>query len=769
MSQAKVSAPVKSSSSASRGAKKRVRKNRKNNATAGGKKNEVQSRLSPKQFKQDLRRLGLSETNVFLSNVQNAVLVESVVDATVLSGVCMQYVTTALERGYLTFADNPSYPYWALNYMYSILASYVSAGTVAATDLPYWFLCLCHAVSPKEVPFQQGAISYAMSLSQQGYTPPALNPVGPIVFDNDWNVYVPGSVTADLFPIGISPDALPADGGLAAWNSLMEFMSDNDNGPQKGVNKIVPSSTATPYKKNVSAFAVPSAPEGGGFTESGGWGYNAQLEVPIMTPILGTFCSVDLVEGSTSPVRYPVFATASSGDSLSMTHFISTIHPTNWGFKRYVRYHPVDFLALGNVLALWVSALQNTFFTDPEVTISLANGGLQFGTYQCPLTLQEMLLLFRNEVMNAFKDTQSGVQSLFPNAPISDTDNVFVPFVSSATTCAQGSIGMKLPLSLVENIRSLVGRHIKGLKAEHDILSFIPVLGKMSQINLTASSYTYSANTTGSGPLSGPSFATEPVIELFLKDEKKGERWEKSTLAEPVINLVDGYTTSAPAGYVFINDQTRLQTLVSLWNNWLALGLDSYSDPLVQMGTETGINVLTSIGCTRHIIPTPTSTALAMTLKNQRDARVRVHMGGPNPYDGFQTAADTFRDRPLSTAYEQILSNWILPSNFIVIGTSSNDQTGIQRWQLMEGEPFTASRSSTGVQGPVVSQQHFAYAQKMVHSKGAQKNDWLELFETASAQGRGGVLSGLIAQFVGTTWGSTAGSIANAIASILPF
>jgi len=594
--------------------------------------------------------------------------------------------------------------------------------------------------------------------------------MGPTVFGANWNAYIPTNFFADLFPISGPPTSLPSDNGLAAWNNLVQFMADKKrNKSTHSLNGMTSSSTETLMKKSTSAFAIPSVPMGGGFGFSGGWGFNAQHEVYIDHPVLATLCGSELISGSTNVGRYPVRSIAGSGDVMTTASFCSHVDPKLWGAKRYALRKFVDFQQFGSVLATWVSSLQNAFVSDPEFLTALGipdtNSAIQPLKYQCPLTLQEMLLCLRNEIMNAFKDTQNAVQSLYPNQPQNVNDNVPLAYVASATTCSQGGLGMKLPLSFVENIRSLVARHVVGAK-EHDVLSWEPVLGQFSKNTLNAVDYNFVIN--GEVTQTILSFAPLPQLERRRKDSKGMEMWEKVS-SEPVISLIDGYTSSAPAGYVFINDQTRLSSLIDLWNEWLNKGLDAYCDPLLSLGTDTGVSIFCSVAATRHIITTESLGAIAKHA-DVRDARIESRKTlSSTPYSGFTVFADTFQGKPLQAVYESIMNTWILPLNIIRVGETSSDQTSVQRYQIYSGEGFLSSRSTTGVDGITLSSLNFQYAQKMVHAKGAPKNDWVTMFEEFASKGKAGVISNLLAQFAGAAFGGTVGSIATAIAGVLPF
>jgi len=731
--------------------------------------NQVSKEISPKALAVDLRTVSPQEAEIFLKNVQEAIEIGQVIFEGTLVEVCIAYVTQAVEHGFLTFAANPNYPYWAFAYMYSILAQYVQAGVSPATSLPLWLLGLCQALSPKAATFSAGTITYAYQPSDAAEIPPSLVPVGPESFNYKWNLYVPGTGNLDLFPVAQAPSAVPTDLGLEAWNSLTLFMSDkNSRSKTKQMNNMVLATENTFGKTSVSAFSVPSNVMGGAGCFSGGWAYNAQLEVPIREPILASFGGYALLQNAVEPIRYPNRSTASSGSPMWTSAFCSRHTFGEWKGKKFTVFKCIDFLRFGDILAQWVGAIQTAFMTNPSTVT--AYGAFPPQNFVCPLTLQEMLLLLRNEIMTAFVDTQSGVQSIFPVTPASDAANNFVAYIAAQTTCSMGTCGMKLPQSIVENIRSLVARS-KKISGSRDMEFYVPVLGQYNQVGLVTTDYTFEYITPGDEPttITINSFAATPSIMMRRRDSKTSmDTWVPAALTEQVIRLVDGYTTGTPTGYLFINDTDRLSALATSWNAWLSNQLSAYSDPLIQLGTETGISILSSITWTSHWLPPSTFTKNMR--EDYRDTRlIRKKSISSTAYNDMVIQADTTQGRPLAASYQQIQSSWVLPSNQIIISdTDSSAQTTIQRTQAASREPFTVTRNSTGVGGIPMSQLNSSYAQKMARGQMTEKNDWLVFFEQADRSGEGGVLSGLLAQFLGNKFGSTAGAVSGAVADLLP-
>jgi len=93
--------------------------------------------------------------------------------------------------------------------------------------------------------------------------------------------------------------------------------------------------------------------------------------------------------------------------------------------------------------------------------------------------------------------------------------------------------------------------------------------------------------------------------------------------------------------------------------------------------------------------------------------------------------------------------------------------TFFTRIQGLTGEPFSVP-TSNGDDGLELSFLHGQFAARMVKGRSAQTTDWDKFFAECAALGRGGILSGLAAAFLGSVAGPTVGAIASAVADVLP-
>jgi len=515
----------------------------------------------------------------------------------------------------------------------------------------------------------------------------------------------------------------------------------------------------------------------------GGIASLAQFEVPIYTPIFACLTSATSVE--TVQNRFYNYSLSTSGDSMWLGAAISSFLPMkHWGMKRYPRFHAVDFLQSTDIILQWMTGIIQAYLNDPQAIIATNSAFARSGKdtsrnapsmppnpYMpvCPLTVQEVQLLLRNVLMSAFKQTQAGVQSLYPREPESATDNQFVPFVSCASTCPITALDMVLPVPFLENIRALVARHVEVGEGK-DFLYFVPILGQYVLDEIDPEDYTA---TIPSSQVTYQVFTTASVRELRTVDAKGVE--VSVPLVEAPISMVDGSSAASPTNLVFINDPQQLKTLTAIWNEFLAsVNVGSFSCQTSQLGTELGITALCSVSMTRHWVPINLTLSPKRKISREergREVDVRVERRknlSSTVYAQRQVVADSSQGPIMADAYEQILGTWQLPVMLAQSGANTNDQTLYQRTQLIMGEPYGVV-TTAGSTGQIMSTMNSTYAMKMVRSRDAPPTEWDRLFQTLAASGRGGMLSGLLADAAGAIFGQGVGSVASTIASVLPF
>jgi len=233
-------------------------------------------------------------------------------------------------------------------------------------------------------------------------------------------------------------------------------------------------------------------------------------------------------------------------------------------------------------------------------------------------------------------------------------------------------------------------------------------------------------------------FNSEPSYERTIRDPKSGKMTVAMT-TEEAISLIDGQYGS---GFAWINNPARLEELITLWNKWLATkNLSSYSMTMGTFGTELGISTLTSVCTTRHWVAAPVDKQVAT--QEVRDVRIAKDKALANTvYAGKMSIAVSSQSVILAAPYEQVLSTWILPTNKSDAGNLQASQTLFNRYQEIQGEPFSVATTS-GDDGVLKSFTHSVYANKMLKGKQAERNDWDNFLIEEAQKGRGGILAGI--------------------------
>lgn len=754
------------------------------------------------QFKVDPRnnaaRSDLGE-ELAVDNQQDQIAVQVPVSALTVQGVAMSYVTYVLSKGYMANADDNSYPYYAYVYLIKILLNAMGNVAPLTDTLPFWLLSLVRALSPKSSNFRSGIISYTWALDSPAYVAPnALQPIGPGAYPSNWNLWVPttGDAASDLFPIGQVPDSYGStdENGALAWANLTQFMTRRRSAedPYALMHALFPiATTKTPFDKDVSAFAQNNWQNGGGWNYTGGPFDLLEHEVCIRNPILSCLSGPTQYEQQT-PNRFPTNVIYCGTDALFLGGWLATMctkrtlntriyHDATDKANKCVlpRFKFIDFLEFVDVCGQWMVQLIQAFAADPQFQQSFTStGGYPVPNLICPLTLQEFSLLLRSVLFQIFKNTQPSVQAMYPRLPNNNTDNEFVAYVSSATTCFLSNIDMQLPLPLIENMYALT---IGVLKMSGEL--FIPVLGQYALDALLSSDYvaTIPVGSEGTETVSvfteGPymkkrsiakSSSTSKIRVIVDKGVVPKPDIVEIALVADVISLIDGKNQST-GDYICINDPTRLAQLATIWNNWVLSWPKTYSSALGSVATERGINALYSTNMTRHWIPVssgkkmPQPDDLDVVIDSRISSKKYLVSG---PYSVKNEIAITQQSKLIANPYESFQSKWILPCNRADENNSIGAESAFVRYSSMLGEPFSQTRTGLG-DGAALSMIHAIYASKMVHSRTSDEDDWDSEIKTLSARGHAGILSGLVADFVGGIVPGM-GNTVSALASMLP-
>jgi len=741
--------------------KKNVKRNKKNEKIYNAPLSVATRKYRKIRAKEDSR---VSETRVAPLVPSMATTINQVYNVTsqTLYGTSMYYICAALSNGWLGSTPAPGFPSAAWQYMCSIWATFINGTQDTTKKLPYWMAALGHAITPKEARLGNGTIYYK---AQVGQTSGPTTGLFSVQEGFEINLYDPSAGNVDGFPIAVPPSNQDPE---KAFLSMIAFFSKlGGESALAHNNRLVFVRDVTSLDNNVSAFSTLQANVGTGSGYYGGIGWLAGLEVPIHTPLLAPALNPVNLEATGAPTRVPKRATWFSGDELSMGMFMLNTPESTWGTKKSPNFKCIDFLYAGNVLANWASLVVSQWYGDPANQTALQFGNTQSVIKEtCPLTLQEMLLLLRNEIMSEFSMTQNGVQALQPTITQIPTQKAFVPLLTGTTGAGLQTVGMKLPNIFAENIKSLhLGYDHPDSK---DRQYYVPIWGQYQTDALTWSDYKYTIDQGTANEQFVNVFKDPALVPTFQeKKVKSAYVWEKVS-QEPVINLID---TSSGNDYVFVNDLGRLKELVALWNEWITK-FSAFTSPLTTLDSDGGVNVLYSLNQTRLWYPrtalqSKQEASIGEKVLGFRDERITSRKSlSATPYAEREVVAYSFREAPFDSTFK-ITGAWILPEFYLRAGAGSADSANFVKIQELYGEAPSISVTSTGFTGQTLASLAFVYASAMVHARDGE-GTWDKDFNALSVQGHAGILSSLVASFVGSIAGPEVGSVAKSIASALP-
>jgi len=697
----------------------------------------------------DLKKVQNLSSNLVVPNQLQEISITSNISPASIVGVMVGYLSSILGRGYLANITAPDEAYWAFTYGVKVLTDLANNSTMDAAQFPHWMVCLGQAMAGKSCSFKGGLVTYNNQVSE--ITPSPDQILSPNSYNYKWVLYVPSNVTpVNGFPVAVAPSTPTLGQAQTAWTKLTNYMQASTKTSYVADNGRIEPYGKTKWIKDVSSFAYHSALTGWAYGETGGWTYTANLEVPILTPLLSGLISLGS-NNAIVPSRFGNYSTSASSNCVFVGGAFSTMLPEHeWRMKRYPRLHYVDFLEFVDVIAQWVALSAGLFAKDQSNSPQ---------DITCPITLQELSLLLRNEFMFVFGDTQPSVQSSYQQLPNTGTDNVFAPFLSGTTTCGLQSAGVKIPLAVVENIKCLVYREYipkdpKGNDIVRDPQYYIPVIGKYAQDVLQASDYTY----VDSAGATVPAFFDASAV---LIKKRLGAKESMEVQAEPPIDLVDGSTGSS---YLFINDPTRLATLAAFWNEWVAK-ISSYSQSLATVSKDIGPSVLVSIGATNHwkTLDGGAKTRSESFVDTRRIMR-------PTLSNTVYSNRQRFAVSNQAIEYAEIMkfvANWILPVNSLDAPLNQFSFTDYNRVKEMMGECYAVQTTSTGDSGQTMSEMHSNYANHLIKPKWGAADDWEMDLENFQKHGQGGVLASIASTMAGGLFGATAGQIVGTIGQAL--
>jgi len=523
---------------------------------------------------------------ITMANAQNSLAYDVPINAQVFVPVAASFICWALQKGWMATTVIADYPYWAFGYLYTILQSYAQNAVSSSITVPKCISFIGQALTQKIVRARNGHVTYKFNFAQDP-NPLAVYAIGPTNSTN-WNLFIPsGSIVNSVWQLGANPTTYTTEVGQNAWTSLLQFLEQSAMDQNGTMLDLVPATSLNKMTKDVSAFAVTFSDPGGGWGGVGGFGRQSYLEVPIYSPILSCFYTVNNA-GIFDLNRYGRFTSSYSGDAMMLSAFASLFREKYFGGKIPITFKCIDInqivevyaLVLSKALFLMLNHPQNeSVFNAYTTQIDLENFTNQ---YICPLSLQEFTLCIRATVMNILKDTQVFVQALYPRQSTTSGANLFVACTACASTCAlPGCTSMLLPKILAENLRSCTYAIIENGKNDRNPIIAMPILGAYNGDVLDSEDYGANYGSASFTNLRLPTFIPDPSI---------------------TISVIDG--TTSGGGVAFINDPQALNLLIQKFNNWLNESqIAGFMCKLISAGTDAGPTVLTNMNLTSYWTP----------------------------------------------------------------------------------------------------------------------------------------------------------------------
>lgn len=678
-------------------------------------------------------------TNQVPTNMNPSAVFDCDINPSSMVGPILSVVSYALSRGYQQYVSDND-PFYAAVYMSQYIIDRMANITPKLSKVPFWLACLADAFTAKTVKCQAGWISYRYKLVQldaSNVFGPTMQ-IGPQAYTAKWNAGAITNTTVNNFwhIINVNQTYNETD-GEKAYASLSQWLAKADESKgELSMHRLVSSTFKTRFIGDASAFCVVSPNPGGGFYDSGGFMSQLQLEIPPRSPIFAGLCPGDST-GLYRPGRYPKFVRSFAGDLLFTGGMLANILTNDQlHMKKPASFHFVDFLEFLDVVAkILVQAAENAVKDGQVLAANQASLGALVDLVKCPLTLQEVGLVLRATMMNAFAGSQYMTQGLFPVAATNTNDNQFVAFACGVGTCPTASVTqMLLPTVLVENIRSLTMRINVGHRgSDKNPAVYMPILGQYHRDVLDPNDYIVAFVDASGETTNIPIFNTTNEFKNVQKDIKTGREVEVG--AEISISYVDGLSGS---GYLAINDPGGLNDLILLWNEYVAK-LSTFLRELTTVGTDAGIDSLYMGILTSYWQP-------VIQPQQPKDKRLAIADVGLT-YSSKQLIAYSSSEVPFKANWETIQSVWIAPTMKINAGTAPKNESSFQRIAAALGEVIEIPVAMTST-ASTLGAKHTQLATLCVKSRNSEKYAIGEFFTEEAKKGRGGILSSIASSFV---------------------
>lgn len=711
------------------------RRNAKNNV--GKNKNGLQRKTGP-----DNPSVGgnipvntLSGQNV-LSTCNKMTAISVPLGPKPVADFCWAVVSYALSLGYMTYAASSSDPYQAYVQL-AIVVTGALTNTVPVTQ-KIWAPVgkIIDYLRPQIVKVGDAEIVFTFSAQ---YDPTVLPPVynmGPSG-GRTGNMYIPTSTQINgLLPQCVAPVPFTSPAGVAAYNSLMSFLSSKGNEMElvDFVNHM--------KRPNASAYAFTSSHIGGSSSETGAISMVAELETFLDDPRLAVWCpqSFNALNKTRCGVRS--VETSGSPSTLVCEKMQNTLNPSIHN-KTAQRFMPVDFYQIAECVATWMEEVANLAANDFQ------NSTLPISNYLMSLTGQEFLILLRQVMISMFADSVIATQTIFPSSS-NGNPSPFLPFVASANTGPLGEIGkgFRLPQDFYENICSLLERR----QRHKNGYEYVPVLGVFEDFDFDPSRFKVTRGELSNNLFVDPDaagFESNANTKVVAKEKPKVK------VGESPVSLVDGSIGSG--NFVQLNAPYTYQTYLERYDEWLN-EVTPFSS-VVGTSSKDGGSILLNVSGDFNLIKVASQLEHEKFKKEHNlPDRLKIRSGKVatySPYDSWLVLATAFNTQPLEVV-QAITEDWVRPCYVAINNNFVDETTNLQKLQTWNRALFSA----IGQDG--LDQQTIAQKAKRMAIRNARTRDTAEsmadnLYKNMANTGEGGIIGALL-QTVG-----------GALGKVLPF
>jgi len=635
------------------------------------------------------------------------------VELDALQNVAIGFVGQLRQYGYASTYIQSSYPYWLANFIYQMFVTAATGGILPVETVPLGLLHFLQAIMPTNAKYKTGKIKYAFDLATtQSDMSGIMNYAGV-----NYNLGVPGpKTTMTLGYGGIIPPAAYSGSvdGLAAWNAMIAFIQDTAR--QTPMTRLVPKSYDTFSKGDTSAFAL-VYPDFGGSLSVGGPNTEVvsglKVKIPLYS-VLAQYGTLDMV---------PAEARVSAGSPRFCGARLITMAKEGRLHNKFKPiFKPVDFndlwASLNYIIGTGLERLSQTNLTN-QSTI----------TYECPLTAKQAALLLRSALASLNNVASSS------DITFSSVSN-FIPLQFHFALANVSSIikSWNVPFLFSENIRSLaaIASGIPNPESNH-LYYYLPVFGVYESLE----SYDY---TWGEGLNIYKQVAEEPYFDM------------------PTL-LVNNAEYTCPVG-------AELSSAIDSWNVWfqqLATVIPATTfcsgtnNPALFLINSTRYTVLDRtpdgqvIPSNRTSTPVPAkgSKSNSMKIIPTISRMVRTVKSVKPASSPIEQEIAISSNLPIENEVFQVTNYWVLPKMRLFTSSRPSYQASVEG---IFYEPYhincACSVDEYGAPAyPLLSSKWQTFGTVGVVSPSSQPNQHLSILQKMDANGQGGFLSQIIADF----------------------